>query len=91
MKIRHSAVEVHQQPQHPNCLESFQSLIGDENCRPKLSLIRQHKIVAILKLDTPGKKTLFRNGDARANGRRHENHYVKFSSQLRGECCTSSS
>ena len=23
--------------------------------------------------NTPGKKTLFRNGDARANGRRHEN------------------
>ena len=45
----------------------------------------------MLKYTTPGKKTLFRNGDARANGRRHENLYVKSSSQLRGECCTSSS
>ena len=45
----------------------------------------------IIGCTTPGKKTLFRNGDARANGRRHENRYVKSSSQLRGECCNSSS
>ena len=40
---------------------------------------------------TPGKKFLFRNGDAHQNGRRHENRCVKSSSQLRGEHCKSSS
>ena len=29
--------------------------------------------ITICKNNTPGKKTLFRNGDARANGRHHEN------------------
>ena len=38
-------------------------------------------------VDTPGKKTLFRNGDARTNGRRHENRYVKSSNQLPGAHC----
>ena len=40
---------------------------------------------------TPSKKWLFRNGDARTDGRRHENRCVKSSSQLRGESSSSSS
>ena len=38
-----------------------------------------------LKSYTPGKKILFRNSNAQANGGHHENHCIKSPSQLRQE------
>ena len=40
---------------------------------------------------TPSKKLLFRNSDALTDGRHHENHCIKLSSQLRKEHSTCSS
>ena len=52
---------------------------------------RQVTEICIRQRHTPGKIFLFRNSDAHQNRRCHENHCVKSSSQLRGECSSSSS